>query len=254
MITSIRDHSQKKWLTVALRCAKEAYFRGKADHQLVSETLATLGNSQALNEQRNSSQPFYGGKPFSHWINITKTERSTTILCYALRAGAELAKTAEDKAALLEVTRTLARKHGAAGSGGHYNQALSKAISVLDPTDIIQFVLDELEHETSQSVKFCWSLFNYLEHDNAFAEQAPKLLQLIVSQFEEGGAGASSRTSLLYKFISTLIGNRGWSTSFAVGGLRAYKSGFLEKRVSWANEKNPTLAPTIRQFFLDSSA
>ena len=238
----------------------------KEDHQLVSETLATLESPQAPREQRNASQPLYKGKPFAHWINITKNERSPTMLCDALRAGAELAETAEDKAALLEVTRTLARKHGTADQTDQYYRALIKAIRVLAPAEMIQFVLDELEHGTSQSVEFCSSLFRYTwksergpiawteAHDNAFVVQAPKLLQLVVAQIEEGGARASSSVSVLRTVVSTLIGHRDSRASFAGGGKKAYVSGVTEKRVSWANEKNPTLAPDIRQLFLDSSA
>ena len=243
----------------------------KEDHQLVSETLATLENPQAPRQQRNASQPLYKGKPFAHWINITKTERSEAMLCDALRAGAELAETAEDKAALLEVTRTLARKHGSKNPKDQYHEALIKAINVLDPAEIIQFVLDELEHGTPQSVQFCSSLFKHSVKNggvstrfssirwteprvNAFIEQAPKLLQLVVAQLEEGGAKAvyrHTRHTVLRNVVSTLIGSAHNGAFFASGGERAYVSGVPEEHVSSAKEKNPTLAPTIRQLFLE---
>lgn len=234
--------------------------------------LEKITKQPALSQSpKSSSSALYKGKPFTHWINIAATERSTEMLCDALLAGAELAATDEEKGKLLEVVRTLARKYGGAYSNKlkeltQHQEAMFKALNVLDPAEIIQFVLDELEHGTHQSVGFCSSLFKYNSknerysiawseaHDNAFVEQAPKLLQLIVAQIEGGGARASSSFSVLFKIMSTLIGTHGSQVSFAGGGKRAYVSGVTEKRVSWANEKNPTLAPTIRQLFLDSSA
>ena len=273
----------------------------KDDHQLVSETLATLssppeassdgllGSVRSTDKEHVglspkpavSNRPKYKGKPFAHWINITKTERSTEMLCDALQAGAALAVTAEEKTMLLEVVRTLARRHGApylALTRGNtdkldsenelvrYYEALVKAINMLDPAEIIQFVLDELKKGTPQSVGFCSCIINDRSrsnksvriiwkeaHNNAFVERAPELLKLVVAQIEEGGSRAGNRGALLHHIISTLIETSNSKVNFVGGGKRAYVSGVHEKRVARAMEKNPTLAPTIRQLFLESS-
>lgn len=61
------------------------------------------------------------------------------MLCDALKAGAALATTTEEKAALLDVTRTLARKYGYStgrgnGERARYNRALTKATLGTEPS------------------------------------------------------------------------------------------------------------------------
>ena len=260
----------------------------EADHQIVSKALAKLAETSPKPSHtelvkrgfafpsdiasRSKNHPMYKGKPFKHWINITKTERSREMLCDALLAGAELAETAEEKAALLDVTRTLARKHGttnlahkrgtfndldSSSESVQYFEALVKAINVLDATEIIQFVLDELENGTPQSVGLCSCLFEYRwneAYDIAFFERAPELLKLIVAQIEAGRSRAENRHALLGKVIQTLIGRYDSGVRFAGGGSRAYVSGVHEERVARAMVKTPTLAAIIRQLFFKSSA
>ena len=300
----------------------------EADHQLVFETLATLSSpperdpgpglvemlsgmspdsavlgpkevSEILSgvaqtpkiQSELKEQPTYKGKPFAHWINLTKTERSTELLCDALQAGAALAVTPDEKATLLEVARTLARKYGAArlaykrdAEGRRftnsldsdnelvqYYEAMGEVIKLLTPAEIIQFVLDELEHGTPQSIGFCSHLFPKSSpspitweetHNNAFIKQAPELLKLVVAQIEQSGTKDGSSRVLLSKVVWNLSKRRVWVAGqtrrseaiFAGGGKRGYVAGVHEEGVAWAMEKNPTLAPTIRQLFLGSSA
>jgi len=206
----------------------------------------------------------FKGKPFGHWINVTKTERSTDMLCSALRAGAELAKTKEEKAQLLEVSRTLARKHGAAtvaddSTPEKYHYALTTAMRAFDPPEVIQFMLDELEHGTDQSVAFCASLMVHHRYDldkqradawyellrNALVEQTPQVMRLLVKRLKDGET--LSAITFLEKLQSRLVNMR--SNGF---GRRSGKR-LDSSMVSAVIEQNNEIAPTLRKLFVDSS-
>ena len=266
------------------------------DHQLVSKTLATLSappennsgglldlflsadnkSGEASSKPPASNQPTFKGKPFSHWINITKTERSTDMLCDALRAGAELATTKEEKARLLEVVRALARNHGTTKLGAdaeldQYHKALISAMKAFDPPEIIQFVLDELENGTVQSVGFSSWLVNHDSYrmvggagtvwknglNAALVERAHTLLRLVVAQLDGGGPESVNRSAMLRNVIAALTGKtRKWdrvgdSDRFYTRGW-SYHS-YDDEHVAWAKEKNAELAPAIRQLFIDGA-
>ena len=216
-------------------------------------------------KRRVTNLSTFKGKPFTHWINVTKTERSTEMLCDALRAGSELATTKEEKAQLLEVTRTIARKHGREkphpGSDSEkYHKALAKAIRAFDPPEVIQFMLDELEHGTEESVLFCSTAMRYASYDldqqsaelryrslsPAFVERTPQLLRLIVKRLEDGMSAAES--VFLKELGERLVGLRMKSVRPSVK-----RWIYRQSSVDTLNERNKELAPTIKQLFLDSS-
>ena len=216
-------------------------------------------------EKTKQPQPTFKGKPFTHWINVTKTERSSEMLSDALRAGSELATTKEEKAQLLEVTRTIARKHGREkphpGSDSEkYHKALAKAIGAFDPPEVIQFMLDELEHGTEESVLFCSTVMRYASYDldqqsaelryrslsPAFVERTPQLLRLIVKRLEDGMSAAES--VFLKELGERLVGLRMKSVRPSVK-----RWIYRQSSVDTLNERNKELAPAIKQLFLDSS-
>ncbi len=217
---------------------------------------ALTAKEKATSKGPVSNQPIYKGQPFAHWINVAKTERNMEMLSDALQAAATLTVTAEEKTELLEVVRTLARKYGTKQmvvfeGRASYDRAMSKAIWLFDRSETAQFVLDELEHGNRKSIAFCSSL----NLNGASLEQLSKLLKLIVARVEkEGGEGYRETYGVIEEVIRALIGSYGSSTSFEGGGERAYVAGVHEQRVALAIRNDPTLAPTIRQLFLNGSA
>ena len=120
-----------------------------------------------------------------------------------MRALAKLASTTDERSQLLNVVRNLARKHGSAILGDNdesdrYIKALQAAISKFEPSQVMDFVLKELESGTNQSVGFCsFLLAHSLEgmtisekharsepHKLAFAERSHDLVSALVARLE----------------------------------------------------------------------
>jgi len=216
----------------------------KAENSLGKEHPKTLQLSEAHNE------PTYKGKPFAHWINIAATERSKDMLFDALRAGTALAETADEKAKLLEVARTLARKFktSRSNSGGNQDQyweALIATMRTFDSQKVVQFVLTELEQGTPKSVAFCGFLVapDFTRKQSLkkeLVEQAPELLRRIVVQLErEQDRSATYVLDSLGYLLREGVENQGQPNFDHVAQIR---------------EQNKEIAPLIRQLFLESSA
>ena len=214
-----------------------------------------------------TAHPIYKGKPFAHWINVIRKERSSETLSDALRALAKLASTTDERSQLLNVVRNLARKHGSAILGDNdesdrYIKALQAAISKFEPSQVMDFVLKELESGTNQSVGFCsFLLAHSLEgmtisekharsepHKLAFAERSHDLVSALVARLERmdsmeaGWFLRSLRDQLAGVVEQGIFGTNSQSGRW-----------FRESLVDELKKLNPKLAPTLKAEFLRAS-
>jgi len=124
-----------------------------------------------------SVSPIYRGRDFSQWVQIAENDREPQTVADAIAACSFLAE-GKHKEQFIALLRKLVRQHGTAhaslvnsvassgGVGDTYFSGFVKAISRLEPDEIVEFVQTEIESGNERSLGFCSCMTGYTQFED----------------------------------------------------------------------------------------
>ena len=160
----------------------------------------TFRESKNVDAKRHSprfvspNEATYGGKTFSEWAAILKTERDGKTINRGLKAIAQLSRNNENMQKLaIDAVRPIVRKHGGldTGKAGHVD-SITEFFNFIPSNLVLDFVVEEVISGTAQSQRQLFWLLSpgniseYVSSNQALAaERATEHLRNLKSRFPE---------------------------------------------------------------------
>ena len=207
------------------------------------KALTKLENPESSQAKPRSSAPTFKGQPFDHWINIAQTDRSSEIVCEALKASNQLADTSQQRERVMELVHPLVRKHGSSSTTGKSDSAryakTLKNILLSSPADErIDFIIEEISKGSSQSVTFCKSIINR-------SKRSSDLLEAIAANFQKSASHRVLVSTLRDRLIPEFRYRRSFQADLPEIASRMIHS------VHSLEKLDPNFAAAVRRCFLD---
>ena len=205
--------------------------------------MTKLENPESSQAKPRSSAPTFKGQPFDHWIHIAQTDRSSEIVCEALKASNQLADTSQQRERVMELVRPLVRKHGSSSTTGksdsaRYAKTLRNILLSSPADERIDFIIEEISKGSSQSVTFCKSIINR-------SKRSSDLLEAIAANFQK----SASHRALVSTLRDRLIPEFRYRHSFQMD-LPEHAPTMIQS-VHSLEKLDPNFAAAVRRCFLD---